>query len=313
MESCWCVLDSIALRLQNFLGTAPVPYNTGLDTLNGTVLQVWKILRDRVVLPDLMKARLVPLVLISDDLLVSWGITRISGMESFLATTWNRDGGYNWESDNASVCSINWVFAGVSLGHSLPNLILKNNGDIKKLHCLAKRQDLELWFEDECHFQQHGSRCVMWIPQEDTDPIVLHAPTRKSIGIYGAVCISDGRLVTTKENKFNALTFQSFLKHLVKHHNDNKKMVVILDNARWHHAKLLKPWLLDHQDILQLDFLPPYSPELNSIERVWKLTRKLCTHNRYFPVLEELVEVVSNQFDCWLNPNETLKRLCAIN
>lgn len=153
----------------------------------------------------------------------------------------------------------------------------------------------------------------MWIPPEDTDPVVLHAPTRKSIGIYGAVCINDGRLVTTKENKFNALTFQSFLKHLVKYHKDNKKMAVILDNARWHHAKLLKPWLLDHQDILQLDFLPPYSPELNSIERVWKLTRKLCTHNRYFPVLEELIEVVSNKFDCWLNPNETLKRLCAIN
>jgi len=151
----------------------------------------------------------------------------------------------------------------------------------------------------------------MWIPPEDTDPVVLHAPTRKSIGMYGAVCINDGRLVTIKEYTFNALTFQSFLKHLMKYHT-GKKMVVILDNSRWHHAKLLNPWLLDHKDILQLDFLPPYSPELNSIERVWKLTRKLCTHNRYFPVLEELIEVVSNQFECWLNPNETLKRLCAI-
>jgi len=35
-------------------------------------------------------------------------------------------------------------------------------------------------------------------------------------------------------------------------------------------------------------YLPPYSPELNPIERVWKLTRRLATHNRYFAHVEEL-------------------------
>jgi len=32
---------------------------------------------------------------------------------------------------------------------------------------LTKRSDLDLWFEDECHFQQHGSRCTMWVQRED--------------------------------------------------------------------------------------------------------------------------------------------------
>ena len=41
-----------------------------------------------------------------------------------------------------------------------------------------------------------------------------------------------------------------------------------------------------------LDYLPPYSPELNPIERVWNLTRRQCLHNRYFPVLEEVVAAV---------------------
>ena len=36
----------------------------------------------------------------------------------------------------------------------------------------------------------------------------------------------------------------------------------------------------------RLDFLPHYSPDLNPIERVWKVTRRLCLHNVYFPKLE---------------------------
>jgi len=89
-------------------------------------------------------------------------------------------------------------------------------------------------------------------------------------------------------------------------------VVVILDNARWHHAKLLKPWLWEHRHIFQLDFLPPYSPELNNIERVWKLTRCICTHNRYFSNLEELFKILIEQLNLWNIPNKTLHTLCAI-
>jgi transposase len=89
-------------------------------------------------------------------------------------------------------------------------------------------------------------------------------------------------------------------------------MVVVLDNARYHRAEALHSWLKEHSEKFRLDFLPPYSPELNVLERVWKLTRRLCTHNRYFPVLEELLQTVCHQFNRWLKPNETLRRLCAI-
>ncbi len=152
----------------------------------------------------------------------------------------------------------------------------------------------------------------MWIPPEEVDPILLHAPTRKSIGIFGAVRSEDGYLVTSREKKFDAMTFLSFLKNLVRHRRQDRKMVVVLDNARWHHAKYIKPWLRKHRNILKLVFLPPYSPELNTVERVWKLTRTLCTHNRYFAAIEELIDAVSNQFEAWKRPNNTLRRLCAI-
>lgn len=152
----------------------------------------------------------------------------------------------------------------------------------------------------------------MWIPQEVKDPVLLHAPTRKKLGVFGAVCVHEGRLLTYFENTFNALTFQSFLEYVLQHRTPGRLMVLVLDNARWHHAKLIQPWLIEHRHMIQLDFLPPYSPELNPIERVWKLTRRLCTHNRYFPHMDDLIRDVSQQFVTWLSPNDTLRKLCAV-
>jgi transposase len=169
-----------------------------------------------------------------------------------------------------------------------------------------------LWFEDECHFQQHGSRCRMWVPPEDVDPVVFHAPTRKSIGVFGAVRADDGLFVASSAGRFDAETFQEFMASLFRHRRRDRKMVVVLDNVRWHHARLLHPWLRKHQSQLKLDFLPAYSPELNHVERVWKLTRRLCTHNYYFETLDELVETVFERLDEWSKPNESLCKLCAV-
>jgi transposase len=178
---------------------------------------------------------------------------------------------------------------------------------------MVNNPEIDLWCEDECHFCQHGTRCKMWIPPEDIDPIVLHAPTRKSIAVFGALRIKDGSLETMKSERFDAKTFNEFLIGLLARRKRGKIMVVVLDNARWHHAKVLEPWLTKHQEKLLLDFLPPYSPELNAIERAWKLTRILCTHNRHFETLEELENTIQDKFDEWSIPNDNLRRLCAIN
>jgi len=165
---------------------------------------------------------------------------------------------------------------------------------------------------DECHFQQHGSRLAAWFPKDEKDPIVRHAPTRKKVGIIGAVKADDGTLVACEEDKFNAQTIEAFFSELVKHREFGKTMVVVLDNARFHHAKALSSWLEKHSENFSLGFLPPYSPELNHIERVWKLLRRLCTHNQYFEQLEDLRRAVFSKIIEWASPNENLAQLCAI-
>jgi len=152
----------------------------------------------------------------------------------------------------------------------------------------------------------------MWVPPEDKDPVLLHAPTRKSVACFGAANLRTGTLVTAFEPIFNGESFQRFLMRLLKHRARSKRLVLILDNARYHHARMLQPWLNQHRKVLTLMFLPPYSPELNPIERVWKLTRRLATHNRHFPALSDVVEAVQERFRLWARPNRQLVRLCAI-
>ena len=87
-------------------------------------------------------------------------------------------------------------------------------------------------------------------------------------------------------------------------------MQIILDNAKYHHAKLLLPWLEEHKELLFLDFLPAYSPKLNPIERVWKLLKRLRLHNKYFPNLNEVIKIVEKQFMLWKGENGILRTLC---
>ena len=167
---------------------------------------------------------------------------------------------------------------------------------------------------DEVHFQQHGSRCRLWVPPEVRDPICLHAPTRKSISFFGAVRLSDGKLVMSRpEGMFDARTCWDFLLKLERISSQaGREVVVISDNARYHHATLHEAWRRDVTDHFRLHFLPPYSPDLNPIERVWKLIRRCCLHNQYFSTLEAVVAAIQPRLRAWSRPNETLRRLCCI-
>jgi transposase len=152
----------------------------------------------------------------------------------------------------------------------------------------------------------------MWVAPENRDPVVLHAPTRKSVACFGAVNLSTGRLVTWFCSVFNGETFEAFVRQLLRHRRRGKRMVVVLDNAAYHHSSLLRPLLHKYRRVLSFLFLPPYSPQLSTIERVWKLTRRLATHNRYFATLPAVLEAVTECFQRWQRPNDVLRRLCCI-
>ena len=152
----------------------------------------------------------------------------------------------------------------------------------------------------------------MWVPPEIKDPVLLHHPTRRSVGYFGAVPVRDGRFFIERQtDSFNGASCFQFLRNLRRGSAHTGRLVVVIaDNATYHHARLHRDWRRQQRKRFALDFLPPYSPDLNPIERVWKLTRRRGLHNRYFATLEEVIVAVETEFANWTMRNETLRRLC---
>lgn len=170
-----------------------------------------------------------------------------------------------------------------------------------------------IWCEDECHFHQNGTITRMWVPPEIKDPVIFQEPSHKKISLFGSINTVNGQFVYRFSTIFNAETFLEHLNQILSYRPPNKKILLILDNARYHHARYIRPWLEKNKRLIELLFLPPYSPELNPTELIWKRTRYKATHNRYFPTIDSLCDALEIQFQQWALPNEELLSLCAIN
>jgi transposase len=148
----------------------------------------------------------------------------------------------------------------------------------------------------------------MWARQGQ-QPHHLSPSVRHKVAFMGALNLKSGQLLTQETSTFSAQTFEDFIRHLLK--VTRGKLCLILDNARWHHSQLLMKFFDKKRKRLVLLFLPAYSPELNPIERVWRVTRRKITHNRFFVSLAELRASLMTQFYHWNLPNSILKVLCA--
>lgn len=171
-----------------------------------------------------------------------------------------------------------------------------------------KDPNVQLWCQDEVHFQRHSTLTRMWATKGQ-QPRVLSASTREKVGYFGAINLKTGRLLTQESPTFNGGTFGEFLHHVLRH--SRGKLYLILDNAPWHRSRHLKGFFSQNRHRLMRLFLPAYSPELNPIERVWRITRRQVTHNRYFKSLDQLMAALHACFAKWEQPNNALKVLCA--
>ena len=121
----------------------------------------------------------------------------------------------------------------------------------------------------------------------------------------------NGQLVIMESNPFCAVSFRKFLETVLKKATTKKKILMVLDNARYHHAKMNKEFIKEIKPRMELIYLPPYSPELNPIEFLWKKTRRAVTHNRYFESLEEQQKCLKVFFNKFKKSNRELTKLSA--
>jgi putative transposase len=129
--------------------------------------------------------------------------------------------------------------------------------------------------------------------------------------LFGCVEPKTGRVITAVENQGNTVTFFKFIKKVVTTYKD-KKVIMVVDNVKYHHAKRLKPLLEKYKNKIELVYLPAYSPDLNPVERIWWYMRKKITHNRYLESMEDRILKFNLLMDEFKFENELGKNLCNI-
>jgi transposase len=151
-----------------------------------------------------------------------------------------------------------------------------------------------LIFTDETSFRQdstlHTTRSRVGCPPE-----VPVTGQRKSVTILGTIELWKARFHYRQETVFNACTYFAFLEQLARSYR-RQGAILILDNATCHKDRDLWSWFDASRHWLEVHQLPPYSPELNSTERLWRHTRRTGTPNRYFPNEKELIGTLSRVF-----------------
>lgn len=138
--------------------------------------------------------------------------------------------------------------------------------DIDAMLAAADRGEIVLGYCDETGFASAHPNRSAWTPVAECHK--CDAARGKRLNVVGAL-LSSGELFAVKLwETMTALLFAGFLGLLMEH--VGKPLVLILDNASVHGAKEIRPLLkvLERQG-LTLYFLPPYSPELNRIEKLW--------------------------------------------
>ncbi len=141
-------------------------------------------------------------------------------------------------------------------------------------------------FEDEASFWLDGTLHRTW-SRVGQQPRVDTFGARKTAHLFAAVSLCTAQFTFQFAEVFNARTFLTFLKRLVAKY-DGRKIFLIVDNGPCHNLDSDgKQWLSANRKRIALFRLPPYSPEFNPVEPIWKTTRKLTTHNRFYRTIEE--------------------------
>ena len=164
-------------------------------------------------------------------------------------------------------------------------------------------------FQDECMIRDYQALSHTWFPKGQQKIIPTYGK-HWGVKLIGTLDYSTGEVFCVQEEQYTAKEFLAFLKKIIAKYA-GQRIVMILDNARIHHAKLIQPFLEEHKKSLTLVFLPPYSPNLNMIEELWGWLKATVIHNVFFDSVQKIRKTVQG-FIRQINqtPEITLNRLC---
>jgi transposase len=152
-----------------------------------------------------------------------------------------------------------------------------------------------IYFGDCSHPQHQTELTYGWIYKGERKGIATTARQRR-VNMIGAINLNGHRLISqhVEDKTINYTHILTFLKALRKRHDDNGTIHLIVDGAGYHkHKKVAEEAELLN---IKLHYLPPYSPNLNPAERIWKLMHEMVRYNRYYETFDEFKTAIIDFF-----------------
>jgi transposase len=144
-------------------------------------------------------------------------------------------------------------------------------------------------FVDAVH-PTHVARPVgCWAPKQEKLAIE-QTSGRQRINIHGAINLETGQTRMIEVETVDAASTIKLLESIEAIYPMLALIHVFLDNARYHHAKLVQEWLAQPGRRIKLHFIPSYCPHLNAIERLWGVMHKHVTHNKCYSTCAQFAD-----------------------
>ena len=150
-----------------------------------------------------------------------------------------------------------------------------------------------------------ASTMAVWALRGQT-PVVPVVPHRQKVGFYGTLDLKTGQDWVTRTPEFNSLTSAAHLNLLLTAY-PVAKILLFWDRAPWHGGEAVQA-VLAANPRLEIVKFPVAAPELNPQEQVWKLTRRVVSHNHMRPKLEPLADEFEHHLKTTTFPTNFLER-----
>ena len=170
----------------------------------------------------------------------------------------------------------------------------------KLLNGLA--DDEAVYFVDAVHPEYQSRPAHGWVKKGDKVAL-KRTSGRQRVNLHGALNLENFHCPLVEAERINAASTIALFEKLEASNPDKRRIHVFADNARYHHAVLVRQWLERPNCRIKVIFQPAYAPHLNAIERLWGVMHREVTHNKFYPNFVLFVEAIDNFFRRRL-PNE---------
>jgi transposase len=150
----------------------------------------------------------------------------------------------------------------------------------------------ELYFLDSVHPEYQSQAVCGWIKKGERKTLQTTGK-QKRLHLVGVLCLKEMKVTVREYETIDADSIIRFFKDL-EATGGNGEIHIILDNAAAHKNRKLSEYLKNSR--IRLHYLPPYSPNLNPIERLWKIFRETTLYNRYFEKCSDFFTAVREFF-----------------